>query len=248
MDYDLIRQIVAEMIEEANNGGGGTDPEPEEPEVPVDPSGMTTVRWTPNGVVSPIPASVSGWNAGAIAGDLAPTANGTTLILDRDSFIDFGTVAFNLPETASYLTTQIPSVLRMAFKGVLSAEAGRVFDFTHWANCDFKFSVPWMADRLVLGYHRGAEGQPEVGEDLNCIADFKLGENHLYEIIWTNDAAGAGGEARFYIDGVQTGPTVASAYKLRASNNMLMNCNASMGNTSDGRRLEVEYLEIGFKA
>lgn len=245
--FEVIQQMIDDAI--AGNGGGGTDPEPEEPEEPIDPSGMTTVRWTADGITSPIPASRAGFPAGTILGDVAPQANGATLIMARDCIVDFGngTLAFNMPETTDYLTNQTPSVLRMAYKGVIRPEAN-VIDLMDWGKGSIRVSVPWMEDRLNFSYYRSGDGNPEVGEDIGNINDFKLGQNHLYEVIWTNDAAGAGGHVRFYIDGVIVGSAMPTAYKVRASNSFWMNVNGSMGNTSNSRALEMEYMEIGFKA
>ncbi|PNU04610.1 hypothetical protein A8V01_19570 [Novosphingobium guangzhouense] len=182
-------------------------------------------------------------------GDVAPQANGTTLIMARDCIVDFGNnaLAFNLPETTNYLTNQTPSVFRMAYKGIIRPEAN-VIDLMDWGKGSIRVSVPWMEDRLNFSYYRSGDGNPEVGEDIGNINDFKLGENHLYEVIWTNDAAGAGGHVRFYIDGAIVGSAMPTQYKVRASNTFWMNVNGSMGNTSNSRALEMEYMEIGFKA
>ncbi|WP_454884012.1 hypothetical protein [Sphingomonas oryzagri] len=252
VDWDRIASMISTAI--ANSGGGGTDPGDggTDPGDGGDNGGDTgdllVTRWTANGLSSPITPNGALSTAMSIDtnGDgTAPTANGSTLILNRGSYLAGKPLVFSLATTADDTTTQTPSVFRVGIKGILAVDTGSVVDTSEWQIGQFTFSTHWSGSALRVTYGRNGNGELIDSDD----GTVDLGNSHFYEAEWTNDASAAGGTMRFYVDGVQLGSDKPTSMKLRLSDNMETDVNASGGNAGGGQdNMSVEYLEISYKA
>jgi len=214
-------------------------------EVVEEPDDLTKIRWTMDGLTSPIPASNPAFPDATLYGANA-TANGTNVVLNQHDYIEVVSPVFGLPIE----TYQQPSVARISFNGIANtAESTILLDMFEWAVSQVALEVPWMLNVLrVTNMRQGPSGEEWEQIDSD-VGDLKIGTNALYEVEWTDDPQGTGGTFRFYVDGVQLGADKPSQYKLRLSDGMDVSVNASLGNTSSSRNgVEVEYIEVGYKA
>jgi hypothetical protein len=177
---------------------------------------------------------------------LIDVANGH-LVLNKGAFLgSVDVIALHFATSNDSTLTQAPGMVRYAFKGVLPATASGIpllIDMTDNNVGQMTLGVAASMDALTVDVARNSYDQTITSDTI----DLGLGANHLYEVKWTNDTAGAGGTVTFEMDGTQIGATYPTTGKALFSTTMDMEVNSTYGNTANGvDGLEVEYVELGW--
>lgn len=254
VDWDRIASMIATAI--ANNGGtnpsdpgdGGTDPGDggTDPGDGGNTGDLLVTRWTANGVTSPIVPTGHMTNQLTLetVDGATPAANGNLLVLNKNTYLAAENVVFGFTATGDDSTTQAPTKFRIGFKGILGVDYSTIVDVSEWSVGQFTFSTHWNGTALRVTYNRNGDGSLIDSDDTNL--DF--GNNHLYEVEYSDDPTGAGGFMTFFYDGTQIGAVKPTATKLRISDNMDFNVNATLENSSGSvDNLVIEYVELSYQ-
>lgn len=180
----------------------------------------------------------------------APTDNSEMvsgrLKLMRHIFLTTDALGLNFKATTDDMTTQAPPSIKMSFRGVVNEEFPILASLLEWQTGQFTLKAHWEANTMSVVCGRGSSPATIISDPDPAIT-YGPGILKTYEVEYVDNIGGAGGVVKFYVDGVQIGAAKPVEAKLRITPAMDLQCNASIGNTSDSvNNLEVAYLGVSF--
>lgn len=183
--------------------------------------------------------------SGGAATDNSEMVNGR-LKLMKHIYLTTDALGLNFKATTDDMTTQAPPSIKMGFRGCVGEDYPILASLYEWNEGRFELRPHWNGNTMVVTCGRGSS-PVQVFSDQDPA--FAIGPNVLktYEVEYVDNIGGAGGVVKFYVDGVQIGSEKPVEAKLRISPSMKLECNASLGNTSDSQNnLEVAALTLSF--
>lgn len=182
---------------------------------------------------------------GGATGDNSEMVNGR-LKLMRHIFLTTDALGLTFKSTTDDTTTQAPPSIKIGFRGSVGDGYPILASMYEWNEGRFELRPHWDGNTMIVTCGRGSS-PPSIKSDQDPA--FAIGPNIVktYEVEYVDNVGGAGGVVKFYVDGVQIGAEKPLEAKLRISPKMMLECNASIGNTSDSvDSLEVEALSVSF--
>lgn len=222
------------------------------------PSGLSLVQETvmsqPNQAASSYsPTSASGPYAatqtggGVSASSLAivgsgVTFDGTYLNVPQGTYLNGGALGISLPTTAEAATTQTPRSMSLGYVGILPLQETPLVSLYSYGKGQFALTKHWDGGRLRAYVERDGQVAEFISESVASTTQLED-----VAVQYVDTVGGAGGTVRFLRNGVQFGATATVPFKLRIPPDAELNCNASIGNTSNSHALKIKTISIGLE-
>ncbi len=168
------------------------------------------------------------------------------LKLMRHIYLTSDPLALSFKITNDDATTQTPARIKLSFSGTVNEEYPIMASLYDYMVGEFTLRPHWQGTTLVATIGRGGSPTEVISDDNPA---FAIGPGILktYEAEYIDNVGGTGGFVRFYVDGVQIGAEKPCEKKLRITPGMGIECNASVGNTSNSvNNLEVASVGVSF--
>ncbi len=183
-------------------------------------------------------------NGGVSANTLAivgPNASfdGTYLNLPKDTYLNGGAFGISLPTTADAATTQTPRSMTLNFVGILPVNETILVSLYSFSKGQFALTKHWEAGRLRAYVERD-------GRTVEFVSEPVVSTTALEDVSveYIDNPTGAGGTLRFLRNGVAFGPSNVVPFKLRIPPDAVLNCNASIGNTSNSNAIRIRRVGV----
>ena len=183
-------------------------------------------------------------NGGATTQGLAINGSGATfssgyLNLPANCYLDAGALGITLPTDSDPDLTQTPASLTLTWVGILPAAESPLVSMYEWNQARFELTAHWDPGKLRVRIERS-------GTDtyLDSIGGLSMTSEETVGVRWDDDPDGAGGTVTFLRGGVAFGPPQPIAFKVRITPDTDLECNASLGNTSNSALQKVKQIAV----
>ncbi len=206
-----------------------------------------TTTFSPANAAGPFaPSQTAG---GTIANNLVVTGpgavfDGTYLNLPQGTYLDGGACGIGLPTTSDAATTQAPRSMMLNFAGILPANnTTPLVSIYSYGKGEFSLEKHWETGKLSAVIERDGQRVTLLSEAVVSSTAFEdVG------VEYTDNPSSAGGTVRFLRNGVSFGPAQTVAFKLRIPPDAILNCNASLGNTTNSQAIKVRKIGVSVES
>lgn len=183
-------------------------------------------------------------NGGATTQSLAISGSGATfssghLNLPAHCYLDAGALGITLPTDSDPALTQTPASLTLTWAGILPAAESALVSMYEWDEARFELTAHWDAGRLRVRIERSG-----TATYLDSIGGLSMTSEETVGVRWDDDPDGAGGTVTFLRGGAAFGPPQPLGFKVRITPNTDLECNASLGNTSNSALQKVKQIAV----
>ncbi|GAA4770828.1 hypothetical protein GCM10023219_16940 [Stakelama sediminis] len=183
-------------------------------------------------------------NGGVTANDLAIVGTGANyssgrLNLPAGTYLSADAIGISLPTTSDPDTTQAPQSITVGFKGIVPQAEAPLVSLYHYSHAEFSLYGYWQPGQVKVILER--EGQRAVfysDTGLSSTADEDIA------VRYDDDPNGAGGTITFLRGGVAFGSPQAVGFKPKITPEAVLECNASLGNTTNSVNLQVQEISV----
>ncbi|WP_082006241.1 hypothetical protein [Sphingomonas sp. ERG5] len=209
----------------------------------VTPTAVTkTSAYTINALAASYPPTQT--NGGIIANALGIVGSGATytgsrLNLPTGTYLSAGAIGISLPTNSDPAKTRTPRSMTLGFKGILPLAEAPLVSLYDYGEAQFSLYGYWSTGQVAVYLER--DGQTVVlysATGLSNTAQEDIG------VRYDDNLAGAGGTIIFLRNGAAFGPAQPVAFKPKITPDMLLESNASFGNTGNSVNLKVKEISV----
>lgn len=168
------------------------------------------------------------------------TFSGGYLQLTNSSYLSIASAGLTFVETSDPATTQTPIALTLSWTGILPAEQALLVSLFEWAHGQMLLKHHWETGRLSATIAREGFGSEEFLSDTGL----SLSSEEEVGVRYEDDPNGSGGTITFLRSGVPFGASVQTTIKPRITSGASLECNASLGNTTDSTHQSVKSVRV----
>jgi hypothetical protein len=204
--------------------------------------GLVSSTYTMNNAVGPfVPIQING---GATVKNLVISGSGATfsnsrLNLPVGTYLNAGALGVTLPTNADPLKTQTPASLSLEWIGIVPASEVPLCSLHHYAQGRLELSGHWQAGKMRVFVERSG-----TSVLLDSISGLSNTAEETIGVRYDDDPVGAGGTITFLRNGAAFGPAQPINFKLRITPQCELQCNATIGNTSNSAALSVRKITV----
>ncbi len=226
-------------------GGGSGDEVPAaestEKALAVSPGSVSSIYNFTNAIGPFTPAQTNG---GVTAQKFFVHGSGATykqnyLRLPKNIFLNAGQLGITLATTGAANTTQTPTSMTLGWTGILPTSEAVLCDLYHYNQARFSLFSHSQSGRL-----RGVLERNGTSVMLESVGGLSMTAKEAVGIRYDDDPAGPGGTVTFMRNGVAFGAPQPISMKLRVTPECELQCNASLGNTTNSAAQRLSRISI----
>ncbi len=183
-------------------------------------------------------------NGGVTANSLTVVGTGTSYSggyfnLPAGTYLSAGAAGITLPTTNDPAITQTPLSFTLEYTGIVPVGSAVLVSLYDYNKACFQLNTHWQAGRVSVNIDRGTTNITLLSDTgLSNSAEERIG------VRYDDDVAGPGGTVTFLRNGVPFGAPQSIGFKLRMTPAAELQCNASIGNTSNAQNLQVKSVRV----
>lgn len=183
-------------------------------------------------------------NDGASGNNFAISGAGSTFSNNRlnlpvGTYLNAGALGISLPTNADPAKTQTPTSLSFEWIGILPASEVPLCSLHQYAQGRLELTGHWQAGKVRVFVERSGNSVL-----LDSISGLSNTAEETVGVRYDDDPAGIGGTITFLRNGSAFGPAQPINFKLRITPQCELQCNATIGNTSNSAALSVRKITV----